>query len=264
MIVRRVVAYLMACMFVIGCSYLQPPYPRPIKIKHHKHHDRESRFWAGESGDVQGWVMPLALVSPTRNQPLREAVKDEYTFFVVAMHHKTSDEGLDEAKANVSVQISIRNQMFSNVDGMAVIGPLLLNRINELKAERSRLTKDVSGSTETPAPTAKSPEAQSQLAKVEHDIELLNQLRAYLRPGRIETKRGVVWFQLVAVPGKEDIAAIQNVQWGYGGGPLVDLNEYGYSTEMVDKLKLKEVADRPWWVYLPGFMEPWFAKRQKP
>ena len=269
--IRRSAVGLAACLVVFGCASLKPQYPRPIKVQHHKTYPREQRFWAGENGDVQGFVLPLTLVSPKKNQSLQDATKGEFTFFVVAMHHKTSDEGLSQEKLAPSIRMSIRDAPVTNVDAMAAVAPLIRNRMNELTAERSRLAREVSTVEPTPAPAAppapgaeaapaKSADTQAELTKVENDLNLLASVRAYLRPGRIDTKRGIVWYQILAIPGKEDIAATQSVQWGYGEGGQVDMQEYGYKFDMLDKLKLKQIAERPLPGFLPTYLKEWMEK----
>ena len=49
----------------------------------------------------------------------------------------------------------------------------------------------------------------------------------------------------MAIPGKEDIAAIQCVQWGYDAVAPIDLKEYGYRYETIEKLGLTRIAERP-------------------
>ncbi len=260
-------ACLVACLVAVGCAALQPQYPRPIKIKHTKEYARDRRFWAGEIGDVQGFVLPLALVSPTKNQAIQNATKGSYTFFVVAMHHKTSDEGLSTDKMTPNIALSIGGAMVKNVDAPALVGPVIKSRLNELAAEKNRLGREVATSVTAPPPTAEPgatpappPDARAELAQVENEIALLDQVRTYLNPGHVGTKRGLVWYQLLAIQTKEDIAAIQHLQWGYAENPPVDLQEYGYKFEQLDKLKLKQFGERPMpgWLqkHLTGWVEP--------
>ena len=270
---RRVVACVLVCLVAVGCASTGPKPAKPIHVKHHKTYPREKRFWAGESGDVQGFVLPMVLVSPKKNQLLQEATKGEYTLFIVAAHNKTSNEALPEDKATPEVRVTIHDMPVANVDGLAVIGPLIMNRLNELSAERNRLALEFGTGEAAPAPAAppaaapegaapapKAPGTREELAKVEAAINTLSSIRAYLRLGRLDTKRGIVWYQIVAIPGKEDIAAIQGVQWGCGGGALVDMQEYGYKYDMMDKLKLKDISERPVPGFLPTFVKNWLEE----
>jgi hypothetical protein len=248
--------WLLACL-VVGCGYFPQESPRAIKVKHKHNYTREQRFWAGETGDVQGWVLPLALVSPSKNKALRDATKDSYTFFVVTMHHKTSNEALTEEKVAPTIKLSVQNNMIANVDP-SVVEPLIKDRINELTPEKNRLIREAAALVAEAAPAEKAAETNKQLAQVEGDLDLLMNVRAYLHPGHIETKRGLVWFQIVVMPGKEDLAAIQHVQWGYSEGGPVDMQEYGYKFEQLDKLKLKRVGQRKAPGWLPGYLKEWF------
>ena len=261
---QRLALCLLACLIAMGCASVEPK-PKPAKtiaVKHHKEYVRARRFWAGEIGDVQGFVLPLALVSPTRNRVLQEATKGEYTFFVVAMHSKASNDELAIDKATPEIRVFVSGAAASSVDGLTVIDPLVRSRLDELSAERNRLSREVVISGPETAPAAPAPAgaapapegaapapkpagAQEELAGVENDIAMLGSVRAYLHPGNLDTSKGVIWHQIVAIPSKEDIAAIQSVEWGYTGNAPANLQEYGYRWETIEELKLKRIAEHP-------------------
>ena len=262
---QRLALCLLACLIAVGCASTEPKPAKAIPVKHHKEYVRARRFWAGEIGDVQGFVLPLVLVSPARNRVLQEATKGQYIFFVVAMHNKASNEALTIDKATPEIRVFVSGAAASSVSGLTVIDPLVRTRLDELSAERNRLSREIVTSGSEPAPAAapaparegaapapegaapapKPTSAKEELAGVEDDIAMLESVRAYLQTGNLDTKRGVLWHQIVAIPGKEDIAAIQSVEWGYTGNPPANLQEYGYRYDTIDKLKLKRIAERP-------------------